>query len=257
VKMPSKTTTLRLGIALAVLVAAIVTGSLFARSKRPPLPKAIQLTTEQQSAADYDQAIETLSKEDTTTAMLLLERAVSLDPNNNRAATKLSELKKTTESQKPNPDTPSPSPPTTSTPDPDAPDPFLGAIDLKRLLPKSLDGFSIGTPQIIDADATVAAEPNVANSVISNVIWAVHDRGSEAKAQEFVDSLSASLYPQDKASVNIKGVTGTFSTDGTRFASVAFRRGRYAFEVTLTSSGPPGNAKTAAEKAAAAFPTAP
>jgi len=253
--MPSKTTLIRAGIALVVLVAAIVTGSLFAQSKRPPTPKPIQLSAEQQSAADYDKAIAALSKEDTAAAVVLLQRAVTLDRNNTRAVTKLSEIKKTTTPSTPTPQTPAA--PATKTPDPNAPNPFLGPIDVKKLLPKTMEGFSLGLAQVIDTDATVAGEPNVANSVVSNIIWAVHDRGSEAKAQQFVDGLNSGLYPQDAASVNIRGATGVFGTDGTHFASVAYRRGRYAFEVILTTSGPPVNAKTLAEKAAAAFPTAP
>ena len=257
-KMPSKTTMIRLGIALVVLVAAIVTGSLFAASKRPPVPGVIQLSPEQQSAADYDKALDRLSQEDTATAILLLERAVTLDRNNNDAATKLAELKKKDPEPEP-PTTPPTNPgtnPPVTPPPPPGPDPFLGKIDLKKLMPAALDGFSLGSQQIIDPDATVAGEPNAANSGVVNILWAVHDRESEAAAQEFVDSRK-NLYPTDPASVSIRGVTGYFGTDGTRFATVAFRRGRYAFEVLVTSSGVPGDQKTLAERAAAAFPAAP
>lgn len=255
-KRPSKTAITRLGIALVVLVAAIVTGSLFAVSKRPPNPGIIRLSPEQQSASDYDKAIELLSNNDTATATLLLERAVAVDRNNTEAVRKLQELKK--------PKTPAPGPgpgttqtPTPQPPAPGGPDPFLGDIDLKRLLPAAMEGFSLGSQQIIATEASVSGDANAANSTVTGVLWAVHDRGTEAAAQETVVGLSQSLYPQDKATVNIRGVTGYFGTDGTRFASIAFRRGRYAFEVIVTSTSPPASAKTIAEKAAAAFPAAP
>ena len=141
--------------------------------------------------------------------------------------------------------------------DPNAPNPFLSAIELSKLLPKAMEGFSLGASQVIAPDATLAGEPDASGSGASNVIWAVHDRGSESAAQTFVDGLSKGLYSKDQATVIVRGVSGSFGTDGMRFASVVFRRGRYVFEVIVTSSGPPADAKSLAEKAAAAFPNAP
>jgi hypothetical protein len=262
VKMPSKTTLIRSGITVAVLVVAIVAGSLFAASKRPPVPATIQLNPQQQSKSDYDNALSALSNEATSTAIMLLERAVTIDPTNTAARTKLAALKKSTPEPKPSTPAPSPTTPTTTTPeppkpDPNKPDPFAGNISLKKLLPSAMDGFSLGSPQIIAPDATLAGEPNASDTGAINVVWAVHDRGSGSSAQKFLDGVSKGLYPKDPAVVTVRGVTGYFGTDGTRFATVAFRRGRYVFEVLVTSSGPPADAKALAEKAAAAFPTAP
>jgi hypothetical protein len=69
--------------------------------------------------------------------------------------------------------------------------------------------------------------------------------------------VSKGSFPKDGAVVNVRGTTGYFGTDGMRFASVAFRRGRYVFEVIVTSSGPPAGVKALAEQAAAAFPASP
>jgi hypothetical protein len=255
VKKPSRTTLIRSGITVAVLVVAVVVGSLFAQSRRPPAPATIQLSAEQQSKADYDNAVSALSNEATDTAIALLERAVTLDPGNTAAKTKLAQLKKATPVTPPA--TPGAAAPPAVTPVPAGPDPFLGAIDLTKLLPTAMDGFSLGSSQVLAPDATIAAEPDAGGSGATNIVWAVHDRGSEKSAQQFVDGLTKGLYANSPATVNVRGVTGFFGTDGTRFAAIAFRRGRYAFEVLVTSSGPPADAKTLAEKAAAAFPAAP
>jgi hypothetical protein len=255
VKKPSKTTLIRSGITVAVLVVAIVAGSLFAQSRRPPAPATIQLTAAQQSKSDYENALSALSNEATPTAIALLEHAVATDPSNTAAKAKLAELKKSVAAKTPTAPAPSATP--TKAPEPSGPDPFLGAIDLKKLLPAAMDGYSLGSAQIIAPDATIAGEPDAAGSDFTNIVWAVHDRGSESAAQKFVDGLSNGTYSKNKAPVNVKGVTATFGTDGTRFASVVFRRGRYAYEVIVTSSSTPLDAKALAEKAAAAFPAAP
>ena len=130
-KMPSRTTLIRSGITVAVLVVAIVAGSLFAASKRPPVPATIQLNAQQQSKADYDNALSALSNEATSTAIMLLERAVTIDPANTAARTKLAELKKSSAEPKPSTPPPNPTTPTTTAPeppkpDPNKPDPFCG-----------------------------------------------------------------------------------------------------------------------------------
>lgn len=263
-KKPSKTVLIRTGVTVAVLVAAIVAGSLFAQSRRTPSPQEIQLSAAQQSTADYEKAVEALSREETATALLLLERAVKVNPGNTEAQIKLNSLKGSSSGDSASGGSGSggntggtSGGTATTTPEPSGPDPFLGAIELVKLLPANMDGYSLGSTQIIAPDATVAGEANAAGSTFRSIIWAVHDRETEAKAQTFLDGVSKGLYAKDQASVNVRGVTGYFGTDGTRFATVAFRRGRYVFEVLVTSSGPPADAKALAEKAAAAFPAAP
>ena len=97
-KMPGRQTLIRSGITVAVLVVAIVAGSLFAASRRTPAPATIQLNAEQQSKADYDNAMSALSNEATPTAIVLLEHAVAVDPGNAAAKKKLAELKKSSAS---------------------------------------------------------------------------------------------------------------------------------------------------------------
>ena len=58
--------------------------------------------------------------------------------------------------------------------------------------------------------------------------------------------------------MTVGGVPAYFGTDGTQLASIAFTRGRYAFEVVLTADGAsPKTLKALAIKAAEAFPDAP
>ena len=266
-KMPSKTTITRSVITLLVLVVAVVAGSLFAQSRRPPMPTTIQLSTAQQGDAAYQEALDALSKEDTGTAITLLERAVALSPGNAAAQSKLAALKKSysaTTAVTPGSGTTPTSTPTstptttpTTTPKPSGPDPFLGDIDLKKLLPTSLDGFKLGYAQVVSPDAILDAAPTSLDSSAQSVSWAIHDRKTESAAQAFVDNVSKNLYEQDAVVVNVRGTTAYFGTDGTRLATVAFRRGRYAYEVIVASQGLTVGTRALAERAAAAFPATP
>lgn len=253
--MPSRTTLIRSGITVAVLVAAIVAGSLFAQSRRPPAPATIQLSAEQQSKADYDNAMSALSNEATETAIVLLERSVTLDPGNSAAKKQLAALKKST----PSAATPAPNPttPATKAPDPNAPDPFLGAIELKKLLPKAMEGYSLGYAQVVEPDALIPGEPTAADAAATGIVWYVHDLGSPQAAKAYADRVTRSAYTKNAATVNVRGVTGYFGTDGTRLATVVFSRGRYGFEVILTTPGSPSDVRPLAEIAAAAFPSEP
>ena len=252
---------IRSGITVTVLVVAIVVGSLFSQSKRAPTPSTIQLSAARQSQSDYDKAVAALSAEDTATAIVLLEQAVTTDPANTAAKSKLAELKKP--SQTPSPSVSSPGGGSGSTsvapeaPEPSGPDPFLADIELKKLLPTAMAGFWLGSAQIIAPDATLSGGPTATGSSVKNIVWAVHDRGTEKAAQAFIDNVSKGLYSQDAAAVNVRGVTGYFGTDGTRFATIALRRGRYVFEVVLTFSGTPAEVRALAEIAAASFPSTP
>ncbi|MEI8082685.1 MAG: hypothetical protein WCI74_12655, partial [Actinomycetes bacterium] len=93
--MPSKTALIRSGIAVAVLTVAIVAGSLFAASRHTPTPPTIQLSAQDRSKVEYDKAVVAASNADTTTAILLAQRAVSLDSGNTAAQALLDKLKGT------------------------------------------------------------------------------------------------------------------------------------------------------------------
>ena len=73
-----------------------------------------------------------------------------------------------------------------------------------------MDGYSLGSAQIIAPDATLAGDANAEGSTFRSIIWAVHDRKDEAAAQQFLDGVSKGLYSKDQATVNVRGVTGIF-----------------------------------------------
>ena len=54
--------------------------------------------------------------------------------------------------------------------------------------------------------------------------------------------------------MSIDGAPGYFGTDGTRYATCVYVRGRYAFEVLVTGNGKdPKELRTLAQEAAKAF----
>ncbi len=83
----------------------------------------------------------------------------------------------------------------------------------------------------------------------------MHYRASKADAQAFVEQTSKSLYPKNGKTVSIDGASAYFGTDGTRFATIVYVRGRYVFEVVLTTlDGKPSALNNEAGNAAKAFP---
>jgi hypothetical protein len=84
-------------------------------------------------------------------------------------------------------------------------------------------------------------------------IWTVRDMGSAAKAQAFLTKTSAVLYAKDKANVTVHGAPAYFGTDGASIATVAYARGRYAFELLAPKGSSLSSAKTAALAAGAMF----
>jgi uncharacterized protein (DUF2252 family) len=113
-------------------------------------------------------------------------------------------------------------------------------------------------PQIVDTDAQVSGEPSTRGV---RVIWAVHDRGSAATAAKFISAVSKKSYPKNAQTVSIDGATAYLGTDGGRYATAAYVRGRYVFEVIVSlqeaSSSAVAQAVPIARDAAVAFPDTP
>jgi hypothetical protein len=252
--------------AVTVVVAALLIFGITAISspKSDSAPQTAELTDAQKSALEYRKANEALQSGDTTAAVQALERAVVLDPSNTQAQQALDRIT-----------TPSPnqsggsssggsggSGETTSKPKPAEPEPepvdpaFLKPVTpLTKLLPARATDFSLGTATGTKTDATVSGDPTEASSPASRSLWTVHDRKNQAGAGKFITSVSKELYGKDGQDVVIDGTKAYFGTDGTRFATVVYVRGRYVFEVVLTSpSGSPKQLRTEAQKAAKAFP---
>ena len=107
--------------------------------------------------------------------------------------------------------------------------------DLAGLLPRFVDGYALGQKSALGDDATVSGTANGSDLIGSRAQWSVHYRKTDRAAKSFVDKVSKSLYPKNAKTLQIDGSTAYFGTDGTRFATVVYVRGRYVFEVVLTS----------------------
>ena len=263
--MKGKTKTL-VGSAVAVVLLAsvIVVGSMLSSPSRRT-PPTIVLSAQQRSADDYTRGLVALQSGDTTAAIALLSSAVTLDASNTAAKDKLAEVKAA--ASKPSSagsgsttTTPGDSGSATSTPGPTGgyTEPVA---DLRTLLPTKYKGSALGVA-LADPSAAIVSGGGSAADSVSRIQWTVFDRGTPAGAQKFVTSVSKVLYgeptdPKDAAThvVTVNGIDGYFGSDGKRLATASFSRGRFAFEVVLTSSsGSPGDLREAAVQAASAFP---
>lgn len=239
----------RVGIVL--LAAAIIFSAWafaeYGREDAPSEDSGITLTLDD----EYERARQLAESGDTDAAIEILERVLAEDPNHARAAALLSQLQNgdaasptpaggATDPQQPN-DTPEPP---ADEPEPRDDTAYLVAIgDLDVLLPQVISGWQRGTTEKTEADATVSFSASLPGPA-SRALYAVHDRGSADGALKFIEDTSKVVYRSDGASVRVGAVDGYFGTDGNRLATIAFARGRFAFEVVVTvSEGAPASAR--------------
>lgn len=243
---------------VVLLVAVLLVGSaLSTPTIEQPTGTTTGTANAQQSELAYQSALKALESQNTTQAVALLERALELDPSNSAAKSELAQVEAERKRASASTTEPAGSSDATKQPEKPAEDPaFLKPVkSLKKLLPKRAEGFSLGTPVSTKTDATIAGTPAGAEVVASKALWTVHDRKTPKGANTFIKKVSKELYPEDAGTTTIDGTVAYFGTDGTRFATVAYVRGRYVFEVVLTTlSGSPAELKTQAESAAKAFP---
>jgi len=241
-----------------VLIVLGLFGPLRSRPASTPAPTGEASTTVTGQTL-YNQALEAQASGETTRAAELAQAALVADPSNAAAQGLLDSLNA---SSGPGAGTePSePSAPSTGT----APGSVSDAAFLKKyddlasLMPTRPIGFSFDRPVQLGSDMTVSGAVVPREPGITKVTWTVHDMKSPSGAASFVTKTSKQLFSKNVASVTIHGVRAHFGTDGTRFATVAFVRGRYAFEVLVSVEGmSPKAAKAIATKAATAFPATP
>jgi hypothetical protein len=254
-----------LALAAVVFAASALSGP---RDAVPKLPSAsTDLSAAEQSRRDYDAAQGALAKGDKQKAAGLLEKAVKEDPSNSAARAKLTELQSGGQVLDPaNP----PASKTETSPagngDQDQ-DNGSGAAwydrpvsDLGKLLPSSVNGFRAGSKLVQGADAQLPLDPGSAENArfVRRILLSVHDRGSAAKATEFVSTQLRVLYPQARARVTAGASTAEFGSDGRLYGAVLFARGRFAYEVVMTASGPdPSKLKDMGDTVADSFPAKP
>ena len=254
----------RYAMGVVALALVITVGSALAVSfnkSRVSNPEAIVLSSPaSESQKLYDEAQSAQASGDTTQAIVLLNRAVALNPANSNAKTMLAQIKrsKSTSVATSTPPGGSGSQTPTSAPVDTS---YLEAVpDVAVMLPPTIKDYRLaGLAPADKSDVEAPYEPasGSANAgKVSLMVVAVHDFGTAAAANEFVNT-AAKAYPKNVASVKIGNLNGKFGTDGRKVASVSFARGRFAFEVSVTvPGGSPESYKSEVLRIAAEIPAA-
>lgn len=222
---------------------------------------SLALTPQEESADFFDQAVAALASGETTEAADLLRLALVSDPDNSAARDELNRIYVATptpsSSSSPDNNLPGSNPPASNPTEPNTTGFDKPQADMGVLLPTTLIDYQLGERVVMAGEAQVPADPTAGASlgVVRRALFSVHDRETTAAAKEFVTSVSKVAYPKNPQTITVNGVPAYFGTDGEIFAVVAFSRGRYAFEVILSSeSGAPSALLNMAVKAAEAFP---
>lgn len=241
-------------VASVVALAAVILAVAALSAPKSQGPSRQEPTSQERSDLALTKGRTALASGQTTQAISLLEEAVRLDPGNDEAAQALADAKK--KRQEPNPQNDdAASGEATPALTPDDPVMLTDVDDLAALLPGEAQGFTLGSSTGMGDDWTVAGTATRAGTAVPHVQWTVHDRKTPQGAAQFVESTSRALYAADTAAVIVDGASAHFGTDGKRFASVVYIRGRYVFETVLTvTSGAPKAHRAEAERAARAFP---
>jgi len=185
----------------------------------------------------YERGLAAERSGDATQALALMSQVLMKDSAHMGALAAKKRLTSTQAPQVPDPTKPTPSTGGTTTPGVQSDSAYESALaDVGTLLPGVPAGYSAGR--------------------VSVAVLAVHDRGTKDAAAAFVSS-HKQAFPKDSAEVSIGSLKGLFGTDGRGIAAVAFSRGRFAFEVVLTTAGaPPIELKDEVVRLAGLFPAA-
>jgi hypothetical protein len=259
-RLPAGTRTYALVAAGVLVLAAVMFGVSALSSPRSSFDQSqIPVSSAFDKSRAYAQQAEAaLRRGETTRAVELLRQAVAADPSNTQAQGQLQQIH---DSQNPparrqDRQPVNPSNNATKT----GPDPFLSPVaDLAKLLPASVTGYDKGSVLRDSEDAELSFDPtSKAPAGVTRALFSVHDRGSVSAASAFVSQTIPNAYSREGATVTIHDVNnGYFGGNGQNVFTVAFSRGRFAFEVNVTVVPGTGtaSAKSAAAAAASAFPT--
>ncbi len=198
---------------------------------------------------------------DTQGAIELLENALIANPENSEASDLLTRLKMEqedpvapTDSGAPDNSTPA------KDPAPPVDDPNEGFTepvdDLSVLMPDAVEKWRMDPVFSTQRDADASGDPTFEiEDLASRIIVSVHDRGSVEDARDFIENTSKNAYGDRGKTVTVDGVPAYFGTNGSAFATCAYARGRYVFEIIMTSAnGAPVMLEELAINAASAFP---
>jgi len=204
-----------------------------------------------------------LASGDATLAVTLAEKALSLDPTNESAVRVVQQVeaaRKTESTNGSKTQGPSETPGDPNEPEePEEPEfddsAFEASVaDLSVLLPTSFSGFLFGDVSVVGGDAQVTGTAQAPSGAARQIAWSVHALGSRAAAESFIVKTSKVLYGKNGEGVRIDGTSGYFGTDGTRYATAAYVRGVYVFEVLISGDVDPSEHRQAAINAARVFP---
>lgn len=245
-----------IAIASVVLLGAVifVSGSLSGDLRTP---STAEKPIEGASVTLYRDAVAALESGDTTKAIEGFEAVLEADPNHVGARQALDSLRSESDSEgeasgeKPEPDTDD------AQVRPDDPG-FSAEQNPSKLLPTALAGYYLDEPVGMEDTFTRSGGPKLAGGDVSAVVWTVNKLESKEAAERFIERSTKVAYDEEQEQIVVDGTRAFFGTDGSLFATVGYVRGRYAFEVTLTSTGrPPKELKSQAITAARAFPDKP
>jgi hypothetical protein len=246
-----------LAVSVVVLAVVILGSSMLSDPGDPPeeTPSATLAPLDEATLA-LDRARAALASGDTTAAIAALEEALRLDPDDRDARALLDETRAVVADGASSVEQTSTD---VSTGDPggltpDDPAFSKATDDLAGLLPAQVSGFVLGATVVTTEDAAVSGTPATGSERSNRVLLTVHDRKTPKAAAAFVDSVSRSLYPEDSEHVVVDGAKGYFGTDGKRFATVVYVRGRYVFEVVATATDFPVALRGEVMRVAKAFP---
>ena len=256
------------GVAGTVVLMGAIMFGVWALTAQPE-SRDTQITaidSEEESRLLFEQALAALESDDASAAVALLERAVTLNPLNMAARSRLElisgggsssgEGEDANDSGGSTSDEGSDSGEAPTDPD----EGFLDPIsDLILLLPASVEGYDMGAPLATQADAQITAEAQRSGSAAEIRIstFHVHDLGDKATAEAFVANQIQTAFSENSADVMVNGVDAYFGTDGANLAVVSLSRGRFAMEVIVAVQPgvSPGAVLDLVVEAAEAFPT--
>jgi hypothetical protein len=235
---------LRIGVTAAALALVIVVvGALTTANRTEPTSGGVPVVAAPAGQQDYTAGLAALAGGDTTRAVALLKKAAAA--GNTSARAKLDEISKgggggTT--------------PATPTPDTYG----TKVSDLATLLPTGVAGYTSQLVETSTSSAILPLQPDRTGpmNTVSLVVVTVLDKGTVPSALAYMAGFPRA-YPKDQQALRVGVQSALFGTYGSHLAAVAFSRGRYAFEVVVTSSkSAPASLTDIAVKVAEALPAA-
>lgn len=250
------------GGALALAAVIFIASSLGTPAKKSSGPSAaVTPAVEAQLLAGKAQTA--LANGQTDSAVDLANQALALDKSNQAAAQVIEDATPVTDedvSQQPQePDGSA----ADAAPEPRDDAAYRQAVEqLPSLLPASIDGWIAGQLLEQGDTAIVTFEPKPGTDAYRQVVRAtvtVHDMRTTSEASAFVSRVDARLYSHDKTTVKVGVIPDAyFGTDGSAIATVAFARGRYSFEISVStpSNVDPKDVRALLANVATALPAA-